>query len=226
MSKVFLRESSQPDEVTTIVAQKGKASTDVQDKALILTLRNGTLLKETRHGDFAGGLTFETYTFRYPLDQLASGGQASLEELSISGIRRRIEEATAHKPTDTPEVRASYERARTFARTLIAQRLCYPLACLALAMMAFPLGVINIGKSRLNNVSMGLVALFLYYALTLATEKMARSGMAPPELILALAPVLFTVMAAYFTLCVKDERIPGVVNFVQSLLLRVRRQNP
>lgn len=226
MSRVFLRESSQPDEVTTIIAQKGKASTDVKDRALILTLRNGTLLKEDRHGDFAGGLTFETYAFRYPLDKIGSDGSLPLEELSISAIHKRIDETTVVKETDTPEVLAFYRRVHIFARTLIAQRICYPLACLALALMAFPLGVINIGRSRLNNVSMGLVALFVYYATTLATEKMARSDMAPPELLLAFAPVMFSVMGAYFTVCVKNERIPGIVNLFQSLLLKVRRQAP
>lgn len=226
MSRVFLRESSQPDEITTIIAQKGKASADKQDKALILTLRNGTLIKENRHGDFAGGLAFETYTFRYPLDQIGSDGPPPLEGLSISAIRDRIKTATARKATDTPEILASYERQRTFARTLITQRLSYPLACLALALMAFPLGVLNIGRSRLNNVSVGLVGLFVYYAFTLATERMARSGMAPPELMLPLAPVVFSIAGAYFTHCVKEEKIPGVVNLFLGLLLKIRRQTP
>jgi lipopolysaccharide export system permease protein len=226
MSRVFLRESSQPDEVTTIIAEKGKASTDALNKALILTLRNGTLLKENRHGDFAGGLTFETYTFRYALVQAASDAFPPLEELSIAGIRDRVRTHTTPKEGDTPEVLASYERQRTFARALIAQRLSYPLACLSLALMAFPLGVLNMGRSRLNNVSMGLVALFAYYAFTLATERMARSGMAPPELMLPLPPLVFSLAGAYFAHCVKEEKIPGVVNLILRLMWKVRKQTP
>ena len=65
MSHVFIRESSQPDEVTTILAQKGKVAPDPSGKAFILNLRNGTILKEDRRGDSTGSLAFESYVFRY-----------------------------------------------------------------------------------------------------------------------------------------------------------------
>ncbi len=39
-------------------------------------------------------------------------------------------------------------------------------------------------------MSLGLVAIFAYYAFTLATERMARSGVAPPELLCRFCRVL------------------------------------
>ncbi len=69
------------------MAQKGKLVPDPEGKALILDLRNGTILKEDRQGDSTGQLAFETYVFRFDLPKPdASGAAASFEELPISEI--------------------------------------------------------------------------------------------------------------------------------------------
>jgi lipopolysaccharide export system permease protein len=223
MSRVFIQESSQPDEVTTILAQKGKASPDPQGKAFVLHLRDGTILREDRNGESTGSLAFEAYTFRYPLDPANLDTSPTLEEMPISGIRNRVESVTQVKSSDTPEILAYYQRVRTFARILIVQRFTHPLACLALALVAFPLGVLNMGRSRLNNVSAGLAVIFAYYAFTLATERMARSGLAPPELVMPLPPLVFMAAAAYFMHVVNQERIPGIIRVAQWAILRIRK---
>jgi lipopolysaccharide export system permease protein len=224
MSHVFIRESSQPDEVTTILAQKGKVAPDPSGKAFILNLRNGTILKEDRRGDSTGSLAFESYVFRYPLAQ--SGMETatkSFEEMSIAGIRSRVKAVIAEEATGGPEKVEYVRRVENFGRILITQRFIHPLACLALALTAFPLGLLNIGNSRLNNVSLGLVMIFVYYAFTLATERVARSGLAPPELVLPLPPLVFMVVAAYFIRCVQMERIPWLIRRLQGMILRIRR---
>ncbi len=225
MSRVFIRESSQPDEVMTIIAQKGKVAPDPEGKAFALDLRNGTILKEDRNGDSTGTMAFESYLFRFPLDQTnLESAEKSLEEMSVSEIRRHVESVTRNKPDDIPAAPAYYEKVRRFARILITQRFTYPLACLALCVAAFPLGVLSMGKSRLNNVSLGLVAVFAYYALTLAVERAARSGLAAPEIVLPLPAVLFLAVSAYLIHCVQKERIPGFVRILQRLILKLRRQ--
>lgn len=227
LSRVFIRESSDPNEVKTIIAQKGKSVPDPERKAFILNLKNGTVLKEDRHGETTGGLTFESYVFRYPLSQAGlSDSQPALEELPISAIRRRVQEITTEKGSDSPDKLAYYDRVRRIARILITQRFTYPLACLALAIAAFPLGVLNLGKSRLNNVSLGLAAMFVYYASTLAVERAARSGLAPPELVLPLPALLFIVGAGYLLRCVQMERVPALIRYAGDLVMRMRRQNP
>jgi lipopolysaccharide export system permease protein len=227
MSRVFIQESVQPDVVTTILAAKGKADPDPEGKSFILRLRDGTILREDRNGDSTGSLAFESYTFRYPLDQANLNASPAFEEMSIAGIRDRVKNVTQVKPTDTPEIMAYYQRVRLFARILITQRFSYPLACLALALVAFPLGVLNMGRSRLNNVSVGFVMIFAYYAFTLATERMARSGLAPPELVIPLPPVVFIVASVYFMRCVAQERTPAIIGLAQRAILRIRRgENP
>jgi lipopolysaccharide export LptBFGC system permease protein LptF len=130
-----------------------------------------------------------------------------LKVTSIAAIRNRVKAVFAEEATGGSDKKAYVRRVDNFARILITQRFIHPLACIALALTAFPLGLLNIGHSRLNNVSLGLVMIFIYYAFTLATERMARSGLAPPELALPLPPLVFVGAAAYFILRLRRGNI-------------------
>ncbi len=223
MNRIFIRESTNENEIAVILAKKGKSLTDPQGKAFVLELKDGIILKSNRQGELLGSLEFESYVFRYTLDQTGlETASKSLEELSISGIRSRVEEVTIAKENDPAEVVAYYNRVKLFARVLIMQRITHPMACLALAFAAFPLGVLNLGKSRLNNVSVGLAVVFMYYAATLAAERAARSAIAAPELVMPLPPVLFIILALFFVRCVRLEKMPGLFQSIERALRRIR----
>ncbi len=226
MTNVFIRESSDPKEPKTIIARKGRVLPDPKGKDLILQLNDGTVVSENRNGDTTGALSFETQIFRYPLgDMAAETSRPSLEEQSIAEIRDRIRDAQEKAKRSKGLTKEFYERVQRLGRMILAQRFSYPLACVALALMAFPLGVTDMGKSRLNNVSVGLVAVFAYYALSLAAERAARSGLAPPEVALSLPPVVFVPAAAYYIRCVRREQIPGIVRALHTLVRLVRRES-
>jgi len=223
MHNVFIKESSQPDEVQTIIARQGQVRADPDGKALILDLRNGTVVREDKNGDATGSLAFESYVFRYPLDKTKlEASHPTFEELCISEIRKRVRELITEDNKDLPGIEAYRRRVEVFSGILIAQRFVHPLACIALALAAFPLGALYLGKSRLNNVSIGLVAVFAYYAFTLATERMARSDLAPPEIVLPLPPLIFMIVSIYFTKCVDLERVPAFVSLILKSILRLR----
>jgi lipopolysaccharide export system permease protein len=225
MHRVFIREASDPDDVRTIIAKRGKSFPDPEGKAFVLHLRDGTILRENRRGDLTGSLIFESYIFRYPIERAGLNDSVkSFEELSMREIVERVDAATKPKETDTPETLAYYARVRTMAGLLITQRFTHPMACLALAVLSFPLGVINMGRSRLNNVSLGLIAIFAYYTVTLATERAARSGLAPPELVLPLTPVIFVAGSSYLIRCATMERLPRFMNAARRLILQARGQ--
>lgn len=226
LSRIFIRESSDPDDVKTIIAQKGKIVPDPEGKALILDLRNGSILREDKNGDSKPSGAFEGFVFRYTLDRAATqGAQQSFEEKPISKIREEVQIAAKKRVTEEPATADYYRRVALMGRILITQRFTHPLACLALAVIAFPLGLLNLGKSRLNNVSLGLVAIFVYYAFTLATERMARSGVAPPELVMPLPAACFLVGSAYLMRRLRLERMPDILGAFRKLGSRFRKSD-
>jgi lipopolysaccharide export system permease protein len=218
MSRIFIRESSQPNEITTILANRGTVQTDQESRSLVLHLHDGTIVKENQQGDSSGVLEFKSYVFRYTLDPAKLGhATRSFEEMSISEMREKVVQTTLIKPEDPPDVITYHNRVRLFADILIFQRLVYPFSCLALAMAAFPLGVVNMGKSRLNNVSAGLLGMFVYYSLVLATDRAARSGLASPLAVLPIPPVAFIGASLYFILCLNQEKLPRFLVGIPSL---------
>ncbi len=223
LHRVFIKESSQPDEIQTIIAQQGQVIPDPEDKALILNLRNGTIVREDRNGDALGSLAFETYQFRYPLHKTTSEtSNATFEELSISEIHKRVGELITEENKNLPGIEIYQHRVKIISEILITQRFIHPLACIALALAAFPLGTLYLGKSRLNNVSIGMIAVFLYYGFTLAMERMARSDLAPPQIVLPLPPLIFIMVSGYFTRCVDLERVPGFIGQFLKYISRLR----
>jgi lipopolysaccharide export system permease protein len=224
MERVFIRQASKPEEVNVIMAQQGKPIPDPEGKDLILSLRNGTILRENQNGDFVNGVIFESTVFRYSVEQAGrEKAEKSFEESSIPEIWKRLKESLEKTPPVSQETIDYRRRVTTFAHMLITQRYTHPLACLALAIMAFPLGLLNLGKSRLNNVSVGLGVIFFYYAFTLATERVARSGLAPPELVLPLPCLVFLIVAVCLIRQVRLERVPSVTFLAQRLFQRLRR---
>lgn len=224
MNRIFIRESSKPGDVTTILAKKGKVASDPEGKSFVLDLRDGVILREDVRGDSAGNLAFESYVFRYPLDQISlEKQQKSLEEMSISEIRERIKSIVTPTDQDTEQTKAFQRRADTFSRILILQRFLYPFSCIALTLMSFPIGLVNFGKGRLNNVSLGLVAIFAYYALTLAAERAARSYLIQPEIAIPAPPLLFVLVSLYLIDRVRREKLPALLSVVEVVLMKFRR---
>ena len=211
-------ESFRPNRAATVMAKKGKIVPDPDGKALILHLKEGTILTENRNGDCVGTLDFQSQVFRYPLK---TGGRdpanKSFEERSIADIRQQVREHRERELTAEGTVKEYLRRVQRMGRLLVIQRFTYPLACLALAMAAFPLGVLDLGKSRLNNVSIGLAVIFLYYALSLSVERAARSGLAPPEAVMPIPAVLFITASLFMIRSVNAERTPWVIRAFANL---------
>jgi lipopolysaccharide export LptBFGC system permease protein LptF len=183
------------------------------------------VLKEDSRGDSTGNLAFESYVFKYPLAQInLEKEQKSLEELSISEIRERIQTITRETGDGTDQSRAFKRRADIFARILILQRFVYPFSCIALAFISFPIGLVNFGKGRLNNVSLGLVAIFGYYALTLAAERAARSYLIIPEIAVPAPALFFIVFSVYLIDRVRRERLSTVAAIFDKVLAKCRRR--
>jgi lipopolysaccharide export LptBFGC system permease protein LptF len=147
----------------------------------------------------------------------------TLEELGIAGIMQRVREARLkEKEAKDKEFRDFYRRVELMGRMLVTQRFTHPFACIALALAAFPIGALNMGRSRLNNVSVGLVVMFLYYALTLSAERAARSALAPPEIALAIPGALFVIGSAYLIRKVRLEQLPDPTRALKSAVTFLR----
>lgn len=213
-----------PDETLTIIAREGRTVPDPRKRDLILNLRDGTIIKSNPYGDGTGTFSFEEFTFRHPvLDEGDEVFHRQHQEMSISEIREEIRKARERERiAENPFAVDLNQRIQRYGRMFIVQRFVHPAACIALALLAFPLGVMGLGKSRLNSISLGLVVIFAYYALTLTAERLANDGVMSPEIVLPIPPIAAAVIAVYFLRCVQMERTPWFIRIISRGMGRLR----
>ncbi len=216
MRNLFIRDSSSDRAVRIIIAKTGRVAPDPKGRALVLQLWEGTIVEESPAGLSLHSASFESFVFRRYLESLTESTPArSLEESPLSAVLLTIREHREAATHTSGEKQAYHRRAYTMGWIFLAQRFAHPMACLALAVTAFPLGALSLGKGRLNNVAAGLIVIFAYYALSLAVERAARSQLIHPVIALSLPPVCFLAVGAYFMRCVRLEQPPIVVRAVQ-----------
>lgn len=214
LKNVFLRETSDPQEPKTILAKRGRALPDPEGKALIIQLMDGVVIAENGQGEALGTLEFESQVFRRPLSEgNPETASRSLEEMTIREILDKVAEAEDLETKTAGASREFYRRTGRLGRMLVVQRFVHPAACLALALMAFPLGMLNPGGSRLNNTALGMVVIFFYYAASLAAERAARSG-TPPEIIVPAVPIAFAFLGLWLTHRTNLERPPKTMGLL------------
>ncbi len=225
MTNVFIRMAAKPDEVQTFLARRGTQVPDADGKDIVIVLQDGTMIRSNSNGDTTGTLVFDRTVLRYPIRPAGeTKSERTFEEKSVAEVWQGVRQAQEQKRTTTGSEKDYYDRVQRFGRIFITQRFAHPAACLALALCAFPLGVLGMGKSRLNNVALGLVVIFVYYTFSLTVERTARSGVLPPEIVLILPPVVFILLGAYFLRCVRLERIPLVVQLVRRAIRAMRSE--
>jgi lipopolysaccharide export system permease protein len=109
------------------------------------------------------------------------------------------------------------------AQITIHRRFSIPVACLALGLLAFPLGV----QSKLGKRSFGLVlCLFfflLYYLLLTAGYALGKKGIYPPVIGMWLPNVTMAVIGVYFLLQVTKEKTLKIEHLLQHLVQLISR---
>jgi len=168
---IFIEDKRQPEIVTTVVAPGGRLISEPEKFIYRLILSNGSIHQTNLKERSVNSIQFDTYTlsldFKKEADQVTDR-EKHREEMSIAELRRFIEDS-ADKDED-------YYK----AKIVLHRRFSIPVACLALGLLAFPLGI----QSKSAKRSFGLIAclffFFLYYLLLTAGYSLGESGVYPP----------------------------------------------
>jgi lipopolysaccharide export system permease protein len=170
---IFIEDKRQPDIVSTVVAPEGRIFSDPEEFTFHLLLSNGTIHQTNPKERSATSIHFDTYKlsldFKKEIENLKEEDKHR-EAMSIGELRQYIENS-ADKDED-------YYK----ARIVIHRRFAIPVACLAMGLIAFPLGI----QSKTAKHSFGLVlCLFfflLYYLLLTIGYGLGEKGIYPPEI--------------------------------------------
>ena len=217
---VFIEDKRQPDIVSTVIAPEGRLISEPKRFIYHLILSDGSIHQTNLKERSATSIQFDTYTLSLDFKKemgAVTHKKKHREEMSIAELRRFIGDS-ANEDED-------YYK----AKIVLHRRFSIPVACLALGLLAFPLGVQSQSAKRSFGLIICLFFFFLYYLLLTAGYSFGKSGVYPPAIGMWVPNVVMTGIGLYFLIQTgrdKSLKVYLLAQRIQQFLARFRRDKP
>ena len=214
LKDVFIEDRRNPKAVSTIVAPEGLLLRDSEGRATRLRLYKGMINQVEREKQSANATYFTTYDINLVnMAQMMGMRRYSRKdenEMSIAELKEHIS-----KVRETPE---------KYFEALIElhQKFSVPVACLALGILAIPLGVELKTTRRSAGLGMGMFIFILYYVLMTAGRVFGQMGFYHPAIGLWAPNVLVGIGGTIMLIRTANEKPTYVVSFMRSIGRLVR----
>jgi lipopolysaccharide export system permease protein len=217
---VFIEDKRRSDVVSTVIAPEGRLISEPERFIYHLILSNGSIHQTNLKERSATSIQFDTYTlsldFKKEMDSVTRK-KKHREEMSIAELRRFIGDS------------ANEDEDYFKAKIVLHRRFSIPVACLALGLLAFPLGVQSQSTKRSFGLITCLFFFFLYYVLLTAGYSFGKSGVYPPAIGMWLPNFAMTGIGLYFLIQTgreKSLKVYLLAQRIQRFLARFRRDKP
>jgi lipopolysaccharide export system permease protein len=218
---VFIEDKRQQDIVITVVAPEGRLISEPEKYIYHLILSNGTIHQTNPKERSANSIQFDTYTLSLNFkEQVANAAKQKKgrEEMSVVELRQYIDKLAGKD-----------EEAFQKAKMELHRRYSIPAACLALGLLAFPLGIQSKTAKRSFGLILGLFFFFTYYLLLTAGYSFGKSGLLPPEIGMWLPNFVMTGIGLFFLFqtgrdrSLKIDRLAQRIQLILSKFYRAKR---
>jgi lipopolysaccharide export system permease protein len=194
---VFIEDKRRPDVVSTVIAPEGRLFSDPENLMYHLVLSNGTIHQTNVKEHSANSIRFDTYKLSLDLQKEFEGAETrykSRQEMSLAELRRFMQDCPS-KDEDYYDAMINLHR-----------RFSIPMACLSLALLAFPLGIQSKSSKRSYGLVLCLFFFLLYYIMLTAGYAFGENGDYPPQIGMWMPNLVMTCLALYFLYQTARER--------------------
>jgi lipopolysaccharide export system permease protein len=215
LQDVFIEDQRSKGVVTTIVAPEGKLFSEPAHLTFQLRLFNGIVNQVDLSRRTAQAIRFDTYNVNLNLNRTVapeSDGPKDEEEMSLGELRRYLKAAPQR---DDRYYLALMEWHKKFS---------LPAACLALGLLALPLGIQARTSRKSFGIGLGLIFFLMYYLMLSSGWVFGEAGLYPPLVGMWLPNVVMGGIGLFLLIRTVQER-PVNLGLVRSLF-RSRRQHP
>jgi len=215
MKDVFIEDRRNPKAVSTIVAPEGLLLKDSEGHSTRLRLYNGMINQVERDKRSANAIYFTTYDVNLVnIVQKARMWQKSQKdrgEMTLAELKAYI-----LKVRETPD---------NYYNALIEfhQKFSVPAACLALGILAIPLGVELKSTKRSAGLGMGMFIFILYYVMMTAGRVFGQMGICHPAVGLWIPNILAGIGGTIMLIRTANEKPTYLVPFILSMVRLVRQ---
>jgi len=172
---IFIEDRRNADQIITVVAPEGTLYRQADQATFMLRLFEGTVNQVNSETHQVQATRFQTYDVPLDLDRGTAGSGQSLRkkdrDLNLTELRELINASAAEKKS------VYYSALLRFHR-----KFSIPFACLALGLLAVPLGIQSRTARRPLGLGAALLFFLLYYILLSAAVVFGEAGIYPPLL--------------------------------------------
>jgi lipopolysaccharide export system permease protein len=211
---IFIEDKRQQDIISTVVAPEGRLFSEPGKLIFHMVLSNGTIHQTNVKKHTANSIHFDTYNLSLDLKkelENAEEREKGREEMSIAELQQVVNEST--------EKDKDYYK----AQITIHRRFSLPAACLALGLLAFPLGIQSKSGKRSFGLILCLLFFLLYYLLLTAGYALGKKGIYPPVIGMWLPNLTMAVLGVYFLVQATREKTLKIEYFFQRMVQLLSR---
>jgi lipopolysaccharide export system permease protein len=171
LKDVFIEDQRTPGINNTIMAPRGRISMDVERHELHLKLFQGTINQVNLAHRTADKIDYDTYEMKLDLGQVirrVDRASLSLNEMPLKALALELRR---RKVKDKHYYSALLKYHEKFA---------VPFACLALGLLALPLGMVSKRAKRSSGMVMGIILFLVYFILLSVGWSFGESGSIHP----------------------------------------------
>ena len=167
LKDVYIEDQRNPGLSTTIVSPKGRIYNHGDDFSVSLSLYNGMINQVNLKNRAVHATRFDTYELQLDLKEAVKNIREKPRDEKEMGLN----ELAAFLKVETPDTRKYYSVWVEFH-----QKFSIPFACLALGLLAVPLGVQSTSSRKSAGLGIGLMAFLVYYLLLSAGLLFSEAG--------------------------------------------------
>jgi lipopolysaccharide export system permease protein len=171
LRNVFIQDNRTSGVNNTVVAKTGRLIGEPDKMVYYLRLFGGTINQMNFTEKSSNTIDFETYDIRLDLKDVIANGNVAHKRTDEMTLEEHI--AYMHRVKGDRQEHAS-------ALIRYHQRFAFPFACIAMGLLAFPLGIQPRHSRKGLSIGLGLFFFLLYYILLAIGSTMGEDGNYPP----------------------------------------------
>ncbi len=171
LTDVFIEDQRTKNTMSTVIAPTGRLLNDPDNIAFHLRLNNGVINNVEIDTKSVNSIHFDTYDIRLNMKKRLTSAKdrpKDEEEMNLSELRTYIK-------NDTKKDGQYYLTLMEFHK-----KFSLPFSCLALGLLAIPLGMQTRSTKKSFGLIIGLIMFFLYYMMLSAGWVFGEAGIYPP----------------------------------------------
>ncbi|MGD9082777.1 MAG: LPS export ABC transporter permease LptF [Desulfobacterales bacterium] len=215
LQDIFIEDKRTQNIVSTVVAPRGKLSSEPDDYVYRLLLYNGVIYQVDVKNRSTNYIDFETYEIRLDIKQAASSfkkGRKHIKEMNLVELRNYLNNST--------------RRDNKYYNTLMElhKKFSIPIACFALGLLAVPLGIQSGSTKKSFGLVLGMIFFLIYYLLLTAGLVFGETGFCPPVMGMWSPNIVMGGLGLYLLVKTANERqmrIVPISNLLKGITSRL-----